>query len=68
MHDGDLALASEKTRDLLDRAHRRRQPDPLCGLVQQGIQPFEAEGEVGPALGAGDGVHLVDDDRVDAEQ
>jgi hypothetical protein len=32
---------------------------------QQGIETFEAQREVGTALGARDGVHLVDDDRLD---
>ena len=42
--------------------------DALRRLVEQRVEALEAEGEVGAALGAGDGVDLVDDDRVDAAQ
>ena len=44
------------------------QPDPLGGLVEQRVEPLEGDREVGAALGAGDGVHLVDDHRLDAAQ
>ena len=55
-------LPGQESRDLLRRAHRRRQPDPLRGLVQQLVEPLQRERQMGPALGRGDGVHLVDDD------
>jgi hypothetical protein len=51
LHDGHRRGAAEEARGLLDRAHRRRQPDPLGGLLQQGVEAFEGQGEVGAALG-----------------
>ena len=41
-------------------------PMRWAGCVEQRVEPLEAEREVGAALGAGDGVHLVDDHRLDA--
>ena len=41
---------------------------PLGRLLEQVVEALEADAEVGAALGAGDGVHLVDDHRVDAAQ
>ena len=61
-------LAAEEARDLLDRPDRRRQPDPLGRLGQQGVEPLERERQMRAALGAGDRVHLVDDDRLHAAQ
>ena len=58
----------EITRDLLDRSNRGREADPLSGLRQQGVEPLEAEREVGAPLGSGEGVDLVDDDRLDADE
>ena len=54
--------------DLLDRPHRRRQADPLGRPLQQLVEPVEGDRQVRAALGVGDGVHLVDDDRLDAAQ
>ena len=54
--------------DLLDRAHGGRQPDPLGRAVEQLVEPVEGDREVRAALGVGDGVHLVDDHRLDAAQ
>ena len=34
LHDDDLARAAEEARDLVDRAHRRRQADPLRGRAR----------------------------------
>jgi hypothetical protein len=56
------------TGHLLDGAHRRGQPDPSCGSVEQRVEPLQRERQVSTALGAGDGVHLVDDDGLDAAQ
>ncbi len=67
-HDVDRTSAGQEPADLLDRTDGRRQPDPLRGLRQQGVQSFQAEREVGAALGAGHGVHLVQDDGLDAPQ
>ncbi len=50
---------------------RRRQSDALqtgAPLGHQVGQPFQAEGQMGAPLVAGQGVDLVDDDRVDAAQ
>ncbi len=57
--------AAQEARDLLERALRRREPDPLrrpaCGLGQA----LEREREMRAALRPDDGVDLVDDHRVD---
>ncbi len=66
--DLDRLRAAEEACDLLERPDRRAQPDPLGGLLQQRVEALEADAEVGAALGAGDGVDLVDDHRVDAAQ
>ena len=68
LDDLDRATAREVAGDLLDRAHGRRQSDPLCRLGEEGVEALEREGEVGAALGAGDGVNLVDDHGLDAGQ
>ncbi len=68
LHDLDVVRAAEEPGDLLDRAHRGRQPDPLRGPLEQVVEALEGEGQVGAALGAGDRVHLVDDDRLDTAQ
>ena len=41
-------------------------PMRCAGEVQQCVEPLQAEREVGAALGAGDGVDLVDDHRLDS--
>ncbi len=66
--DVDRMGATEETGDLLDGAHRRRQPDALRGGGEQRVQPFQAQREVGAALGARDGMHLIDDHRLHATQ
>ncbi len=68
LHDVDRATAGEVAGDLLDRSHGRGQPDPLRRAREQGVEPLEAERQVRAALGAGEGVHLVDDDRLDPGQ
>jgi hypothetical protein len=67
-HDLDGPAAGEVARDLLDRLDGRGQPDSLRGALEQRVEALEAEREVGAALGAGHGVDLVDDDRLDAGQ
>ena len=66
----------------LDRARRRRGTGPpprpaarsrdspirWAGPLEQLVEPLEGDREVGAALGAGHGVHLVDDHRLDAAQ
>ena len=66
--DLDRCAAAEEPRDLLQRPHRRAQPDPLRGLVEQRVEALEGDREVGATLGAGHGVHLVDDHRLDAAE
>ena len=38
------------------------------GSLEQRVEPLQRERQVGAALGAGDGVHLVDDHRLDPAQ
>ena len=67
-HDLDRVAAAEEAGDLVDRADRRRQADPLGGPLEQRVEALERQREVRAALGAGDGVHLVDDHGLDAAQ
>ena len=41
LHDRHGRLPAEEPRDLLDRAHRRREPDALRGLREQRVEPLE---------------------------
>ena len=66
--DLDGMRAAEEAGDLVDRPDRRREADPLGRLSKQGVKSFEREREVGPALRAGNGVDLVDDDGFDAAE
>ena len=65
-HDLDGRRTAEEARDLVDRPDRRRETDALRGLLEQRVEPLEADRQVRAALGGGDRVHLVDDDRVHA--
>ncbi len=67
-HDVDRRLAAEEPRHLLQRPNRGAEADPLGRLLEQGVESLEADGEVGAALGTGDGVHLVDDHGLDASE
>ena len=60
--------AAEKTRDLIERALRGRQPDALQRCIPERLEPLEREHEVRPALGRHERVNLVDDDGVDRAQ
>ena len=65
----DRVAARQQAGHHLERALGGGQADalqPAAALRHQVGQPLEAEGEVGPPLVAGQGVDLVDDDRVDA--
>ena len=66
--DLDGGAAAEEAGDLLQRAHGGGETDALGGGLEHRVEPLEAEREVGAALGAGDGVHLVDDHRAHAAQ
>ena len=68
LHDGDRTAAGQEGGDLVDGADGGRQPDALRRLIEQRVEPFQGEREVGAALGRADRVHLVDDHRVDAAQ
>ncbi len=62
----DGLTTGEEARDLLDRADRGGQPDPLSGLGEEGVEPLEGEREVGSPFGARDRMHLVEDDGLHA--
>ncbi len=65
LHDLDGAAAGEVARDLFDRSDGGGQPDPLRRALEVGVEALEGQRQVCSALGAGEGVHLVDDDRLD---
>ena len=64
----DRAAAGDEPADLLERALRRRERDPLERLPGQALEPLERERHVRAALRAGDRVHLVEDHRADAAE
>ena len=64
----DRASTRDEAADLLERALRRREADPLRRLRRERLEPLDREREMGAALRAGDRVHLVEDQRVDAAQ
>jgi hypothetical protein len=66
--DLDRAVAAEEAGDLVERPLGRREPDPLRVAAGQVREPLEREREVRAALPRGQGVDLVDDDRLDPGQ
>jgi hypothetical protein len=71
LHDGDRAGPAEERGDLLDRPHRRGQPDPLRGppsAYTERVEALQGQGQVRAALIPRDGVHLVEDDRFHSAQ
>ncbi len=56
---------AEEAGDRLERALRRREPEPLRGNPGQFLEALQRDGEVSTPLGAGDGVDLVDDHPAD---
>ena len=64
----DRTVAGDEAADLLERALRRREADPLRGPLQQRVEPLQRERQMRAALGAGDGVDLVDDHGLDPAQ
>ena len=68
LHDLDRAATGEVAGDLLDRSDGGGQPDPLGRALEVCVEALEGEGEVGAALGAGQGVHLVEDDGLDPRE
>ena len=63
-----VAVAAEEAGDLLERTLRGRQADALRRAVGDRLEPLERERQVGAALGRREGVDLVDDDRLDADE
>ena len=61
----DRAVAGDEAADLLQRALRRGEADALHRLREQVVEPLQAERQVRAALRARDGVHLVQDHRLD---
>ncbi|CAB5001345.1 unannotated protein [freshwater metagenome] len=71
--DGDgsgrsALVAAEEAGDLLQRALRGAEADPLETVACDRLQPFQAEHQVRATLGGGHRVDLVDDHRVHAGQ
>ena len=67
--DGDLARgAGQELAHLFQRALGRAKADALRIFRRQCAQAFQAQGQVGAALGGGDRVDLVDDHRLDGAQ
>lgn len=66
LDDFDRSTPGQIARDFVDRPDGGGQADPLRRLIQDRIEPLQAECEVGPPFGAGQGMDLVDDDRLDS--
>ena len=67
-NDGDGPGTAEEAGDLGAGGDGRGQPDALGGAVQEVIEALQGQGQVGAALGAGEGVDLVDDDGLHGAQ
>ena len=61
LHDLDRAGAGEEGGHLVERPDGGRQADPLRRPLQQLVEPLQRQRQVRAALGARDGVHLVED-------
>ena len=66
--DPDRPRTRHKPADLLDRTLRRREGDALDRLAGQTVEALDRQREVRPALGARNGMHLVEDQRPDRLQ
>ena len=62
------ASPGQVARHLVDRSHRGREADPLGGTLQERVEALQRQGQVCAALGAGERVDLVDDDRLDTDK
>ena len=62
----DRAPTRDEPADLLERPLGRREPDALDRVLDEPLEPLDREREMDAALGAGDRVHLVEDQRLDA--
>ena len=60
------APAGDELADLLERPLRRREADALRRLLAERLEALDADRHVRAALRAGDGMHLVEDQRLDA--
>ncbi len=63
-HDGGSGLTGQEPGQLLGRPHGCRQADALGGPIGQLVEAFQRQRQVGAAFGGGDGVDLIDDDRL----
>ncbi len=61
-------VAAEEAGDLVERALRGRETDPLRRALGDLLESFERERQVGAALGGGHRVDLVDDHGVDTDE
>ena len=61
--DRHLALGSQEARHLAVRLDRGREADALARPVLERVEALERQCEVRAALGTGECVHLIDDDR-----
>ena len=64
----DRPAARDEAADLLQRPLRGREADALHRRLHEPVEPLHGEREVGAALRPGDGVHLVEDQRLDRPQ
>ncbi len=64
----DRPAAGHEASDLLQGTLRRGKADALERLIRDPDEALERDRQVGPALGACDGVNLVHDDRLDPTQ
>ena len=62
--DGDRPAATEERRGFIHRVHGGGKSDALWRCLKPVVEPFQAQREVGPALGAGHGMHFVEDHRL----
>ena len=60
--------ATEEAGHLLQGPDGGGEADALGGPLEERVEPLEAQRQVGAALAPGDGVHLVDDHRLDAAE
>ena len=65
VHELDRSAAGHEAADLLERALGRRQADALQRLLDQPLEPLDREREMRAPLRAGNGVYLVQDQRLD---
>ena len=70
LHDahGHVACTAEPSGHVLHGPYRRGQADPLRGLGQQSVEPFQRQREVRTSLRTGERVDLVENDRLHARQ